>query len=879
MYCKSKILFSLLLINLLSVNSFAQSLLDLQSLLGGKSPQLSNSLTPSQQTNSQQQQQLLTTQHDMEDKSEEDYYKELTINDISPIEKMFYLYETNDSELEFDLSTLFKQIEPENENESLNSENKNQEINSTDQLKNENIPIYYTSKKSSKTIKNNAIENKNTDLQTNQDNQLEDKDSLKNNTYKSKYLPKEEDIIDKDKVIFQYGYDIFNKNKSSNMMHNFIPVSDNYILGPNDSLIIRVWGKIEETFNLTIDKNGNIYLPKIGYITLAGSKYKETKKIIKKEFEKFYVNFDLSVTMGQLKSIKVFIVGEANNPGAYDIASMSTLFNALHTAGGVSKNGSLRNIQLKRNNKTIQTIDLYNYLIKGNNTEDPMLQSNDTIFIPPIGDVVKIDGGIKRPGIYEISPNTTAKELISSLASGLSANADKSTIKIKRIINKNRIVKDIDLSENANSTLTTTMIQNGDIVRIPKILSEQKNIVKIKGNIHRPGLYEFSNNMTLKDLISKADGIKQNTILNNVEVYRYSENNTRSLKFVNYEETPNFKLQALDLINILAEKDYYGEREVHIEGAVKNPGSYPLFKNLTLTELILLAKPKNEAILSQIELYRNTGDREFIKTFNLRAEESDFKLEENDIITIRYKQKFGPPKKVYLTGEVNFPGLYIAVENEKLSTILERAGGFTENAFLNGIVLKRKTAKNQEAAGYTKVLNEEKKRFIFDQSKLKLIKEMDTFSTSSLQFLEEKINEAEGRVVININSLKELKNSNHDITLENEDTLFIPSKPKSIQVVGGVQQPTALIYEKSKSPRYYVNLAGNFTNYADKRKIYVFRANGSIKLNPKVILPGDTIYIPESIKLKIEWFTILQTTLDTIIKAATSIALIESLNN
>tara|TARA_E500000178_G_C16671939_1_gene595432 strand:- start:122 stop:712 length:591 start_codon:yes stop_codon:yes gene_type:complete len=194
-----------------------------------------------------------------------------------------------------------------------------------------------------------------------------------------------------------------------------------------------------------------------------------------------------------------------------------------------------------------------------------------------------------------------------------------------------------------------------------------------------------------------------------------------------------------------------------------------------------------------------------------------------------------------------------------------------------GIILKRTSVKTQEANGYTKVLNEEKKRLIFDQSKLKLIQEMDSFN-ASLLFLEEKIYDAEGRVVININSINDLENSNHDINLENGDEIIIPKIPKSIQVVGGVQQPTALIYTKGKSPKHYVNLAGNYTNYANKNKIYVFRANGSIKLNPSLIQPGDTIYIPENIKFKISWAQILQSTVDLLFKTASTVALINNLN-
>ena len=237
--------------------------------------------------------------------------------------------------------------------------------------------------------------------------------SLKNNSNLQPYFFEEipsvsyqTEIEPEPTQILQFGYDVFNK-EISNIIDMNIPVNDDYVLGVGDSLIIRIWGKIENEFEVEIASNGTIYMPKIGHIELVGTTYKNAKKIIKKSLDKEYVNYDLSVSMGQLKTIKVFILGDVKNPGAYDVSSLSTLFTTLHAAGGPTKKGTLRHIQLKRNGKSFTTVDLYDYLLKGNNENDPVLKNYDTIFIPPIGNVIKVSGSVKRPAIYELKYTTS----------------------------------------------------------------------------------------------------------------------------------------------------------------------------------------------------------------------------------------------------------------------------------------------------------------------------------------------------------------------------------------------------------------------------------------------------------------------------------------
>jgi len=278
--------------------------------------------------------------------------------------------------------------------------------------------------------------------------------------------------LNKTTSIKQFGYDIFESPLPSDYQifygtqpHNFlnmnIPVNDDYILGVGDQLIIRIWGKVEQQIEVSIDNNGTIFIPKIGNIFLSGTSFKNAHKTIKSALEKHYVNFELSITMGNLKTIKVFILGEVNNPGSYDISSLSTLFTALHLAGGPSKRGTLRNIQLKRNNKTIKVIDLYQYLLSGNNSHDQTLKNFDTIFVPPIGSIIKIDGDVKRPAIYELNGKTSLYSAINKLAGGVWGTSDQSNIALTRVEqNKHKTLLNIETTnKKSDEILKNTLLK------------------------------------------------------------------------------------------------------------------------------------------------------------------------------------------------------------------------------------------------------------------------------------------------------------------------------------------------------------------------------------------------------------------------------------
>ena len=674
-------------------------------------------------------------------------------------------------------------------------------------------------------------------------------------------------------ILYQYGYDLFNNQTTSyaNQM-DYVPVSDDYILGPGDTLIVRIWGKLEETIEEQIDQNGNLNLPKVGHITLSGTKFKQAKKIIKKSFSRQFVNIDISITMGQLKTIKIFVLGEVNQPGAYHISSMSSLMTALYTAGGPKKTGSLRHIEIRQKNKKNKVIDLYQYIIKGKQSQDPGLSANDTIYIPPIGNVIKINGAIKKPAIYELKKSESIQNLIKDYAGGFSAHANNALISIQRPENGLSLVKTINTEKNKKA-LSSTLLKNGDSIHIQAANLNAINGIVVLGEANNPGLFEYTPSLTLDQLLTQAHGFNDKALQTLIKISRLNPDGSRTDQFISKEKTPQFILEKRDIVSILNRSDYYKDRTVEIEGAVKETGQYPFSENMKLSDLLLAAKLSPQAELSNVEVFRSNAEKNTIHTINTtsiisnRNNTQNITLKENDIITIRYKKNTQTTKRITLTGEVHYPGLYLATNTDTLETIIKRAGGFTSYAFVNGAILKRENSKNQEASGYKQVLNDEKKRIIFDQTRLSRMPEGAQFLyQNSLKFIQEKIHESEGRVVFNI--------SNTQLKVEDGDTLHIPETPNFIQVVGGVNNPTGLLYIKNKSARHYIKQAGNYSNFAQKNAIYIFKTNGSVSKNTKHIERGDTIYVTE--KIQLNWVDSLTRSLDILVKSLTVIALLNS---
>lgn len=672
--------------------------------------------------------------------------------------------------------------------------------------------------------------------------------------------------------VYQFGYAAFDNTTYTSSPFSSLPTGPDYVLGPGDSLQIKIWGKVEEQLNPVIDNNGQIYIAKIGQISLAGARYGDLERILKRELSKAYVNFEVSASLSKMRAIQVFVLGEVKSPGSYELSSMSTLMMALYASGGPTKMGSLRKVQLLRNRRVIRTIDLYAYLMLGDRSQDPILNNFDTIFIPVVGDVIKISGLVKRPAIFEINQSQTVQEAIEKLAGGFGVDYYGKRIQIERVVSgKKRVVTDVELGQGGISRLQKERVKNGDEIKILPISDKRFNEVTIQGNVHRPGTFEFKEGMTLEDLIAKGDDLFQDSYLKRVEIFREVNNTEREIIPLDYtlSETKKTKLKEFDIVRIYATREIEGENSIQIQGEVERPGSYKLLSKMRLSDLLFLAGPKKEGDLERAELIRKDkdGDSHVImvnlksvlkgmseSTSNLNTS-SNIELNDQDSLVIRRNIEKFNNLQVTLTGEVKYPGRYTFLPGETIKDVILRAGGLTEKSFLSGIIFKRQSVRGLEVKGQQKILEEEQKRLFFDQSRMEAMNKAEYKGAygNALAFLGEQVVKNDGRIVIEIVTMNDLVGAKN-ITLEDGDTLSIPQTPDSVQVMGGVKQNTSHIFVPGKNIQDYIVNAGGYTDFAKPDDVIIIRASGlAIKGLNQPIQKGDTIYIPEEIKIRMDW--------------------------
>ncbi len=693
---------------------------------------------------------------------------------------------------------------------------------------------------------------------------------VQNNSKNDTNIESNNPTLIKEITTFQYGYDIF-RNYGLLDSFDFIPVEDNYILGPNDNLIIRLWGKIETMITETIDKNGNIYIPQVGYIYIAGTSFIKAKTLIKKEIEKKFVNVETSITMGKLKTIKVYILGEIEKPGAYNISSLSTLMNALYIAGGPKKSGSLRNIELRRKGFKNSKIDLYKFILKGNSNQDPVLKTLDTIYIPPIKNTVQITGGVNKEAIFEFKNNENLSNIITHYANGLSSNSAHTIATIQRIKNEKTHIININMKD-----LKNTPVENGDSINIQKTNLKNIDGISIVGEVNNPGQYEILKNKTLKELILNANGFTENAHHTRIHISRLNNNNIRSSSYIDYSTNELYPLKKGDIISIKNTASYFHDTYT-INGAVHYPKKYKYKPNLRLSDVLENAKPHVNAEFSNIEVYRNKGN--FSKSlinidasniFKNREDKNNILIEKNDVINIRFKKDSLNNIQINISGEVSYPGNYFATEKETLNDIIKRAGGFTNEAFKNGIILKRKSVQNLQSKGLQRIIKNEKKNSIYKKTLDANQNFHENIQNSAIIFLEEESKKSEGRLVFEYKDI-------HNILIENGDQLIIPKKINTVQVVGGVHQEMGIKFKENKKPKYYIEQTGGINEFAKKNEYFLIKANGIVERNGKNIASGDTLYIPEKIKIRTNPVEKTLSVIEILFKSVSIFALLNTL--
>jgi len=695
----------------------------------------------------------------------------------------------------------------------------------------------------------------------------------------------------------QFGYNLFRKPPSTFAPVTNIPVGPEYIIGPGDEIRITVWGKVEGRWSVKVDRDGNIIIPKIGIMPVAGLTFKELKEVLLKEFEKYYKGFEMNVSMGALRSITVYVVGNARRPGAYTVSSLSTLVNALFVAGGPSKTGSMRDIQVKRNGMTIVHFDLYDFLLRGDKTKDIRLMPEDVIFIPPVGPLVGVAGMVKRPAIYELKGHVRLLELI-EMAGGLMPTGYLSRVQVERIYdNEVKVLVDADLKHLTEQE--NIVLQDGDLVKVYPITNVIVNAVELVGNVTRPGKYQWFKGMRVSDIIKEPDKdllpetyMEQALITRLVPPDYHPELILFNLKkaIFDRDKTEDKLLEPYDKIRIYNKWEMVNKEEVRVSGAVNKPGTYKYYENMKVSDLINLAGGlKYFAYMDKAELTRVTPTERGPITkkiiINLRKALSgdpyaNIPLKQDDYLIVRAVPEWQLYQKVTIKGEVRFPGVYTIKKGERLSDLIKRAGGFTERAYLQGAVFTRERVKELQQKQIEEMVDRlERELLSSGTSQIATASSPDEAKMLQLELQQKRqfisrlrTIRAKGRIAIRIMPPEKLKNTSYDIELEDGDSIYIPTDPQTVQVIGSVYNQTAFVYEKGRSYQYYIDLAGGYTENADTDNVYILKADGSAMKVHNGLLhmswnedrfrwetggamqleSGDTIVVPEKLE-RIAW--------------------------
>ena len=654
-----------------------------------------------------------------------------------------------------------------------------------------------------------------------------------------------------------FGYDFFQNPKISFAPTINVPTPESYIINTGDELLVEVWGAAESSTTQKVDNQGNIILPMAGKVHVGGLNFVEAKARINTALRKIYAGISApegsyakvytGVSIANIRTVKVNIIGEVEAPGTYSLSALSTVINALYASGGPTENGSFRNIQVVRGGKTIAHLDIYNFLLKGSQEGNINLNDQDVIIVPPYKNQVEVIGFVKREGIYEVKEGEKLSSLVDYFG-GFKSNAYKDIMVVERIVGAKREVKEVPFSDAGKFAM-----QGGDKLLVHKLSDIYHNRISITGAVYQPGNYAYSEGMTVLDLIDKAAGVREEAYLNRAILFRSIDHvDKQSLNFSLkdlLEKKQTIALQPNDSLHIYGRDSLIAKPMVRIEGAVRKPQKFAYAKGLYPADLIIMAGGFIEgADQTQVQVARQLNDANFktiskVYTVSLSKEGGDsIALEPNDIVTVRYEKGYVPQQVVKIEGEVSFPGFYaILSKEERISSLIERSGGLAPYAYVEGATLVRKKDKNEK---------DDKAQ----EKQLKKLKKTDKDLTLIETKEEEKTPEAsEYRVGINLKKIMENKNSYQDLVLKDGDVLIIPSEKQTVEVKGLVLAPSLVRYEKGKSTRSYINSAGGFSDNAQKKSVYVVYANGDVKGTsrflffrsyPKVA-PGALVIVPE----------------------------------
>lgn len=650
-----------------------------------------------------------------------------------------------------------------------------------------------------------------------------------------------------------FGHSLFtNRNLTFEPSANLAtPV--NYRLGPGDEVIIDIWGASETTIRQTISPEGTILVSGLGPVQLSGMTVKDANAYLQREFSKIYSgisgndpNSQIKLTLGDIRTIQINIMGEVTVPGTYTLSSFSSVFHALYRAGGVNRIGSLRSIKVVRNRQAIADVDVYDYIMKGKMEDDIRLQEGDVIIVSPYASLVEIKGKVKRPMFYEMKPTETVATIL-KYAGGFTGDAYKKAARIIRKSGREHQVYNVDEMD-----YSVFRLDDGDLITIDAVLDRFENRVEVRGAVYRSGLYQLDGSVnTVKQLIKKAEGLRGDAFLNRVLIDREHEDLSHEVIAVDLAgllkgTVADIPLQKNDILYIPSINDLKEEETVSIHGEIANPGTFLYSKNMTIEDLIIQSGGLLEAAATtKVDITRRIKDPKSTSfssvlgktySFDIRdglvvGGKESFFLEPFDEVYIRKSPAYRKQQNVIVAGEVLFGGNYALVKkNERLSDLIAKAGGITPDAYVKGARLIRR-------------MTEEERRRQEDAVRMARMGEgKDSISI-------EKLNISDTYTVgINLEKAIASPGGDFDLVLREGDVLFIPEFVNTVKISGAVMYPNTVVFKSGENLRYYINQAGGYGNLAKKKKAYVVYMNGTVSRlksrDNKAIEPGCEIIVP-----------------------------------
>lgn len=684
----------------------------------------------------------------------------------------------------------------------------------------------------------NPMEDISLSAMDNMTRELEDQDS------------EQKDLLEPSRKI--YGHQVFNSKSLTFEPSENLATPQNYRLGPGDEVIIDIWGTSEDHMRQTISPEGSIMISQIGPVYLNGLTISDANKHIKSAFSRKYAGMadaqtDIQVTLGQVRTIQVDILGEVATPGTFRMSPFSTVFHALYRAGGINDIGSLRNIQVLRNGKKVAGVDIYDYLFKGKTSGNIRLQEGDVIIIPPYEQLVSIDGNVKRPMFYEIKPDETVKSIL-DYAGGFTGDAYGGMVRLSRQSGTENELYNIERGEFASYRL-----KDGDIITVGTILDRYANRVELKGAVYRPGMFAIGDDIrTVRDLIRKADGVTEDAYTDRVLLYREGASKqlevmALDLKDILAGSAPDVKLKRNDMLVVSSINELEEKGDLYIGGQVARPGTYVYAENTTLEDLIFQAGGLLEgASTARVDISRRIVDpsstvptQRLSQNFTVSIENGlavgdgkGFLLKPYDHVEVRKSPGYASQETVSINGEVLFSGSYaIEKRNERVSEFINRAGGLIDGAYVKGAHLARKLSESE--------YNSRKEALRLAQANSSG-SEGDSIALSKI--------DVSPTYNVGIDLEKALANpgSHYDLVMQPGDSLYIPEIQSTVKISGDVMFPNAVVYQPGKKLSYYINQAGGYGQRAKKSKAFVVYLNGTVAQAKRntVIEPGCHIIVP-----------------------------------